>query len=50
MLPKILGVAERGWNGGCLEPFETAFDRFYSIIVAREMPEWERKGYVFKKR
>ena len=50
MLPKILGVAERGWNGGCLEPFETAFDRFYSIIVAREMREWERKGYVFKKR
>ena len=50
MLPKGLGVAERGWNGGYLEPFETAFNRFYSIIVAREMPEWERKGYVFKKR
>ena len=50
MLPKGLGVAERGWNGGYLEPFETAFNRFYSIIVAREMPVWERKGYVFKKR
>ena len=50
MLPKMLGVAERGWNGGCLETFETSFEQFYSIVVAREMPEWERKGYVFKKR
>ena len=46
MLPKALGVAERGWNA------ETAstFEQFYSIIVAREMPEWERKGYIYKKR
>ena len=50
MLPKALGVAERGWNGGYLETFETAFNRFYSIIVSREMPVWEQKGYVFKKR
>ncbi len=50
MLPKGLGVAERGWNAEENEPFETAFNRFYSIIVAREMPVWERKGYVFKKR
>lgn len=50
MLPKALGVAERGWNGGFLETFEASFEQFYSIIVAREMPEWERKGYVFKKR
>ena len=50
MLPKGLGVAERGWNAEANEPFETAFNRFYSIIVAREMPVWERKGYVFKKR
>ncbi len=50
MLPKALGVAERGWNGGCLEPFETSFERFYSIIAVREMSEWERKGYVYKKR
>jgi hexosaminidase len=50
MLPKGLGVAERGWNGGYLEPFETAFNRFYSIVVAREMPVWERNGYFFKKR
>jgi hexosaminidase len=50
MLPKALGVAERGWNGRYLETFETAFNRFYSIIVSREMPVWERNGYVFKKR
>ncbi len=50
MLPKILGVAERGWNGGYLETFDTAFNRFYSIIVSREMPVWEQKGYAFKKR
>lgn len=50
MLPKALGVAERGWNAEKREHFDDAFERFYSIIVAREMPEWERKGYVFKKR
>ena len=50
MLPKALGVAERGWNGEANEPFETAFNRFYSIIVSREMPVWNQKGYVFKKR
>ena len=46
MLPKALGVAERGWNA---EPTST-FERFYSIIVAREMPVWEEKGYLYKKR
>ena len=46
MLPKALGVAERGWNAELILTFE----QFYSIIVAREMPEWERKGYVYKKR
>lgn len=50
MLPKALGVADRGWNAERGEPFETAFNRFYSIIVAREMPVWEEKGYTFKKR
>ena len=46
MLPKALGVAERGWNA---EPTST-FEQFYSVIVAREMPEWERKGYLYKRR
>ena len=50
MLPKALGVAERAWNAEADEPFGTAFERFYSIIVAREMPVWEGKGYAFKKR
>ena len=47
MLPKALGVAERAWTA-C--PDSTNFERFYSIIVTREMPVWERKGYVFKER
>jgi hexosaminidase len=46
MLPKALGVAERAWNA---EPTST-FEQFYSIIVAREMPVWEEKGCVYKKR
>ena len=46
MLPKALGVAERAWNA---EP-TTSFEQFYSIIVAREMPDWKEKGLVFKKR
>ena len=49
MLPKAIGVAERGWNAEANEPFETAFNHFYSIIVSREMPVWEHNGYVFKK-
>ena len=45
MLPKALGIAERGWNSQTDD-----FNRFYNIIVAREMPIWEKKGYTFKKR
>ena len=47
MLPKALGVAERAWNAS---PDSVDFERFYSIIVEREMPAWEREGFVFKKR
>ena len=50
MLPKALGVAERGWNAEKGDSFDNAFERFYSIIVAREMLVWEEKGYVYKKR
>lgn len=54
MLPKALGVAERAWNNhpdwSTESDFANDFDRFYSIIVAREMPLWEKAGYVFKKR
>ena len=46
MLPKALGVAERAWNN--VSPGD--FNRFYSIIVKREMPQWNEKGYRFKKR
>ena len=54
MLPKALGVAERAWNAQTEWSTETElnadFERFYSIIVAKEMQFWEKKGYVFKKR
>ena len=46
MLPKALGVAERAWN--TTSPGD--FNRFYSIIVTKEMPVWEQIGYKFKKR
>ena len=54
MLPKVLGVAERAWNANidwsAETDFANDFDRFYSIVVTREMPIWEKAGYVFKKR
>ena len=53
MLPKALGIAERSWNAATDHPsketMDTAFKRFYSIIVKREMPVWKKKGYVYKK-
>lgn len=49
MLPKALGVAERGWNADLGSDFNTAFDRFYSIVVGREMPVWEKEGLKYKK-
>ena len=54
MLPKALGTVERAWNAhpywASEADFATDFERFYSIIVTREMPVWERNGYAFKKR
>lgn len=54
MLPKALGVVERAWNAypdwPSNEAFITDFDRFYSIVKAKEKPLYEQKGYVFKKR
>ena len=54
MLPKALGVVERAWNAypdwPSNEAFPTDFDRFYSIVNAKEKPLYEQKGYVFKKR
>ena len=45
MLPKALGVAERGWNNRTSD-----FNRFYSIIVKRELPDWDQHEFVFKNR
>jgi hexosaminidase len=50
MLPKALGVAERAWNAHADGASETAFERFYGIVVARERPVWEQKGYAFRKK
>jgi hexosaminidase len=54
MLPKVLGVAERAWNAqsdwATETDFANDFDRFYSIVVMREMPIWEKARYVYKKR
>ena len=48
MLPKALGVAERAWNAhpswSTESDLSADFERFYSIIVEREMPIWDRKG------
>ena len=53
MLPKALGIAERGWNAhvddSIDEAFNNDFERFKSVIVTREAPIWEEKGYVYKK-
>ena len=50
MLLKALGVVERAWNAHADGVSETDFERFYGIVVAREMPVWEQKGYAFKKK
>ena len=51
MLPKALGVAERAWNAhpnwSTESDLATDFERFYSIIIAREMPVWEQKGLLY---
>jgi len=52
MLPKGLGTAERAWNAFPDWPSEAAFAddfaRFYSIIVATEMPRWKEMGLFSK--
>ena len=50
MLPKALGVVERAWNVYTSPTSEADFDRFNSIINAKEKPLWEQKGYAYKKR
>lgn len=53
ILPKGLGVAERGWNAhrdwSSEEAFDGDFNHFYSIIIAREMPDWENRGMKYHK-
>lgn len=43
LLPKMLGLAERGWNGE-----KTYTDaQFNAVINAREVPFWQTAGYNF---
>ena len=50
MLPKALGVVERAWNACTSPTSEADFDRFNSIVNAKEKPLWDQKGYTYKKR
>ena len=54
MLPKAVGIWERAWNSAPDWPSEAAFaadfNRFYSILVKKEMPVWDKAGYCYKKR
>ena len=53
LLPKIIGVFERGWNAqpdwqnGTPEEFCKAFDEYYSTIITYEMPYWASQGFKF---
>lgn len=58
ILPKILGLVERGWNTHTAweslqgEAEQQAFDRelalYYDKISAKEMPQWSRQGLRFR--
>jgi len=57
--PKAVGLFERGWNASPVwegttvsdDPlFVNDFDRFYSIIVDREMPFYESLGIAYRHR
>ena len=57
--PKAVGLFERGWNASPVwegttksdDPlFVSDFDRFYSIIVGREMPYYESIGIAYRHR
>lgn len=43
LLPKMLGLAERGWN--CDSTYSDA--RFNAVINTREVPYWQSEGYNF---
>jgi len=54
MFPKVLGTAERAWNAFPNWPSEDAFadnfTRFYSIILAKEVPVWKEMGLRYRTR
>ncbi len=54
IFPKAIGAFERGWNARPSWPDDDAFladwDRFYSILAAKEFPKYEALGLRYKKR
>lgn len=53
LLPKIIGIFERGWNAcpdwseAPPEEYNKSFDEYYSTIVKYEMPYWASQGFRF---
>lgn len=53
LLPKIIGVFERGWNAypnweeRTPEEYCKSFDEYYSTIIKYEMPYWASQGFKF---
>lgn len=54
IFPKALGAFERAWNARPYweddDAFKKDFDRFYSIIAAKEFPYYDQLGIRYKKR
>ena len=42
LLPKMLGLAERGWN-----PDSTYTDPAFQAVIVSEIPKWEAAGYTY---
>lgn len=42
LLPKMLGLAERGWN-----PDSTYTDAAFHAVLLKEIPRWEAAGYAY---
>ena len=42
LLPKMLGLAERGWN-----PDSTYTDPAFQAVIVSEIPQWEAAGYTY---
>ena len=59
VFPKVCGVFERAWNAspvweGTLKAddplFQESLDKYYSVVVAHEMPYYESLGVAYRQR